>query len=227
MTISSLLTLMGIWLAALVSPGPDIVQVIRVAPRSTRAGLLCAVGVFSGTVFWIVASLAGLSALITARPGVLSILQLLGGLFLLYMGVSSLRSGLAARRAPAREVDTEDYAEQARAAGDADVEDMTNWRAFKLGLVTNLSNPKALVFFGAVFAQFIRPDMSVGWTTAVALILAAMSFVWFSSFALLVRAAARWTARYSAGIDIVSGLVFGLLGVVMAGEGATALLKSQ
>lgn len=91
MTISSLLTLMGIWLAALVSPGPDIVQVIRVAPRSTRAGLLCAVGVFSGTVFWIVASLAGLSALITARPGVLSILQLLGGLFLLYMGVSSLR----------------------------------------------------------------------------------------------------------------------------------------
>lgn len=146
MTISSLLTLMGIWLAALVSPGPDIVQVIRVAPRSTRAGLLCAVGVFSGTVFWIVASLAGLSALITARPGVLSILQLLGGLFLLYMGVSSLRSGLAARRAPAYEVDTEDYADQARAAGDADVEDKTNWRAFKLGLVTNLSNPKALVF---------------------------------------------------------------------------------
>ena len=126
MTISSLLTLMGIWLAALVSPGPDIVQVIRVAPRSTRAGLLCAVGVFSGTVFWIVASLAGLSALITARPGVLSILQLLGGLFLLYMGVLSLRSGLAARRAPAREVDTDDYADQARAAGDADVEDMTN-----------------------------------------------------------------------------------------------------
>ena len=111
--------------------------------------------------------------------------------------------------------------------GDADVEDMTNWRAFKLGLVTNLSNPKALVFFGAVFAQFIRPEMSVGWTIAVALILAAMSFVWFSSFALLVRAAARWTARYSAGIDMVSGLVFGLLGVVMAGEGATALLKSQ
>lgn len=73
MTISSLLTLMGIWLAALVSPGPDIVQVIRVAPRSTRAGLMCAVGVFSGTVFWIVASLAGLSALIAARPSVLSI----------------------------------------------------------------------------------------------------------------------------------------------------------
>ena len=93
--------------------------------------------------------------------------------------------------------------------------------------MTNLSNPKALVFFGAVFAQFIRPDMSVGWTTAVALILAAMSFVWFSAFALLVRAAARWTARYSAGIAMVSGLVFGLLGVVMAGEGATALLKSQ
>lgn len=55
-------------------------------------------------------------------------------------------------------VDTEDYTEQAIAAGSID--DMTGWRAYKLGAVTNLSNPKALVFFGAVFAQFIRPDMS-------------------------------------------------------------------
>ncbi|WP_325168570.1 LysE family transporter [Corynebacterium macginleyi] len=53
-------------------------------------------------------------------------------------------------------------------------------------MVTNLSNPKALVFFGPVFAQFIRPDMSTTWTIAVAVILVAMSVTWFSSLALIV-----------------------------------------
>lgn len=50
---------------------------------------------------------------------------------------------------------TENYTDQAIAAGS--INDLTGWLAYKLGVVTNLSNPKALVFFGAVFAQFIRP----------------------------------------------------------------------
>ena len=45
---------------------------------------------------------------------------------------------------------TETYTEQAIAAGS--INDLTGWLAYKLGVVTNLSNPKALVFFGAVFA---------------------------------------------------------------------------
>ncbi|WP_408927996.1 LysE family translocator [Corynebacterium tuberculostearicum] len=116
---------------------------------------------------------------------------------------------------------TENYTEQAIAAGSID--DMTVWRAYKLGVVTNLSNPKALVFFGAVFAQFIRPDMSAAWTIAVAAILLVMSLVWFSTFALIVRAASRWIAHHSAAIDIVSGLIFAVLGLVMAVEGAIEL----
>ena len=116
---------------------------------------------------------------------------------------------------------TENYTEQAIAAGS--INDMTGWRAYKLGAVTNLSNPKALVFFGAVFAQFIRPDMSPTWTVAVAVILVAMSVTWFSTFALIVRAASRWIAHHSAAIDIVSGLIFAVLGLVMAVEGIIEL----
>ena len=88
-------------------------------------------------------------------------------------------------------------------------------------MVTNLSNPKALVFFGAVFAQFIRLDMSPTWTVAVAVILVAMSVTWISTFALIVRAASRWIAHHSAGI--VSGLIFAVLGFIMVVEGAIEL----
>ena len=182
---------------------------------------MCALGVCSGTVFWVTASLAGLSAVIAARPSVQGALQLIGRLFLIYMGVSSVRSGFASRRAPTVVVGTEEYTEQAIAAGS--INDMTGWRAYKLGVVTNLSNPKALVFFGAVFAQFIRPDMSPTWTVAVAAIRVAMPVAWFSTFALIVRAASRWIAHHFATIDIVSGFIFAVLGLVMAVKGAIEL----
>lgn len=220
MTTSSFLTLIGVWLVAIVSPGPDAVQIIRTAPRSRTAGLLCGAGVVAGTVVWMAASLAGLSALISARPGVLGLLQLAGGLFLVYMGIGAIRSGWAARRQPAVIVGAEDYIE--RPLDTAPGGELSPARAFRLGLATNLSNPKALVFFGAVFAQFIRPGMGAGWAVVIAVVLAVVALVWFSMFALLVRAIARWISRYAAQIDIGTGVVFVLLGAVMLVESALA-----
>lgn len=51
----------------------------------------------------------------------------------------------------------------------------------------------------------------------------AMSVTWFSTFALIVHAASRWIAHHSAAIDIVSGLIFAVLGLVMVVEGAIEL----
>ncbi|OFR40992.1 LysE family translocator [Corynebacterium sp. HMSC077D03] len=236
MTLAALVSLLGVWVAMIVAPGPDVVQVIRVAPRSMRAGIMCALGICTGIVVWLTASLAGLSALIAARPSLLGLLQLVGGGFLLWMAYGSIRSGLAQRRSAlnfARST-SQDSAERAgsfdeehieQAVSTGDVEDITAGRAYKLGLLTNLSNPKALVFFGAVFAQFIRPDMGLEWTVFIAIILTVVSVVWFSTFALIVRAAARFLTKYSAYLDIGSGLIFGALGCVMIYEGILALVR--
>lgn len=77
-----------------------MVQVMRVASRSVRAGLWCTAGITAGIAVWLTASLAGMSALIAAHPGLLGLLQLFGGLFLAWMGTQSVRSGVRARRAP-------------------------------------------------------------------------------------------------------------------------------
>ena len=65
--------------------------------------------------------------------------------------------------------------------------------------------------------------MSTTWTVVVAVILLVMSLMWFSTFALIVRAASCWIAHHSAAIDIVSGLIFAVLGLVMAVEGVIEL----
>lgn len=158
MTLHSFLALLGVWLVVLLSPGPDIFQVIRVGAKSRTAGVACSLGIMLGNTMWVTASLLGLSALIQSVPDVLSGLQILGGGYLCWMGVHALRSGLAAR-----------HNQDIRAADTAEA--MSGWRAFRLGIITNLSNPKAVLFFGAVFAQFITPNM--GWQSVV-LIVASM-----------------------------------------------------
>ena len=57
----------------------------------------------------------------------------------------------------------------------------------------------------------------------MAAIRVAMSVTWFSTFVLIVRAASRWIAHHSAAIDIVSSLIFAVLGLVMVVEGAIEL----
>ena len=85
-----MIALLGVWLAAIASPGPDLVQIIRVGSKDRRAGVMCALGIMLGNTIWIVASLAGLSALIQAFPQVLSVLQIVGGAYLLWMGIGAI-----------------------------------------------------------------------------------------------------------------------------------------
>lgn len=147
---------------------------------------------------------------------------------LIWMGIQSVRSGFSARRAPSRVVGTENSAPtaeppEAAAAAQTKLPVLTAGRSFRLGLYTNLSNPKALVFFGAVFAQFIRPEISIAWTFAVGIILLVISGTWFVIVTLIVRTFSTWLAKYSPLIDIIAGAIFILLGIVMVYEGIIQL----
>lgn len=185
-----MIALLGVWLAAIVSPGPDLVQIIRVGSKDRRSGVLCALGIMLGNTIWIVASLAGLSALIQAFPQILSVLQILGGAYLLWMGVGAIHSSGAEIPAGQKVA-----------------------RPFLTGLATNLSNPKAILFFGAIFAQFAH----VGWVAAPVLVLTGIA--WFVGFALAVRAMSRAIEQYGKLIDVTTGAIFIALAIWMLWEG--------
>lgn len=65
--------------------------------------------------------------------------------------------------------------------------------------------------------------MSPGWTFTIAAIMLGMALGWFVGFALLVRAGARFVVKQSANIDILAGVIFGVLGAVMVVEGLQQL----
>ena len=222
MALGALAALMGVWFAAMASPGPDVVQIIRLGARSTRAAVWAAIGSTTGLVVWTVASLAGLTALISAHPVILVALQVAGGGYLLWMAFSAISGGIKERRAPATVVGTDKSAPQPRGFTPDGIIKLGT--AYRMGLVSDLSNPKVVIFFGAIFANFIDPGMGFGANALVGSVLIVESLMIFVGVALCTRAVSKWMSKNSASVDIFSGVVFALLGVIILAEGIRGVL---
>lgn len=220
MTTAQFLALFLVWIAAIASPGPDLFQIIRVGAKNRRDGIVTAVGIMIGNTLWIIASLMGLSALIATHPAVLNVLQLVGGAYLTWMGYGAVRSWWKQRTTQQAVADS--TAVEHALAASAEVS-MGTGAALRAGIATNLSNPKAVLFFGSVFAQFIRPDMGIGWSAFIAVFLITSGVIWFIGFAVLVRKLATAITRNGAIIDLVTGVIFIGLGMFMISEGVVGI----
>lgn len=209
--------LLIVWIAAIASPGPDLLQIIRAGSRHRSDGIWTALGIMASNSLWIIASLLGLSALISTTPSILHILQLVGGAYLTWMGIGAVRSY---RRERGRHKSV--IAVQGEKSTDGQLKVLQQRRgvgaSFRTGIATNLSNPKAVLFFGAVFAQFIRPDMGLRWSIFTAVFLIVTGIIWFVGIALLVRNCAARIARGSVIIDALAGAIFISLGLFIVGQ---------
>lgn len=226
MTVAAYLSLLGVWIAAITAPGPDTVQLIRLGSRSRRAALWAAVGICTGNVLWPVVTMAGLAALIAAFPWILATLYIGGGAFLFRMGVLAFRGGLRDYRRRSSVFSDANPSSFSNRRDDPEANDMDAWRAWRLGLATNLSNPKALLFFGAVFAQFIPAGAGLRERIAVIAMMTAVGLGWFCGFAWAVSLPV-WVKRLQRAnpvIEMVAGVIFALLGAVLLIEGLREVL---
>ncbi|MDK8891228.1 LysE family translocator [Corynebacterium macclintockiae] len=231
MSFAAYLGLLGAWVLAIAVPGPDTVQLIRLGARSRRSAVFAALGICTGNVLWPVVTMLGLAALIAAFPWILTVLYLFGGCFLIYMGQGAFRSGYADWRAravlPAVSLSDATRAPVtdgvSRGSAAAPLGDFASWR---LGLATNLSNPKALLFFGSVFAQFIPVETSLLDRLLVLILMTIVGVAWFCGFALAVAAGAEKIQRINPFIEMVAGVLFVVLGAFLAFEGVQMLMGS-
>ncbi|MGJ0120445.1 LysE family translocator [Williamsia sp. MIQD14] len=197
--------LVGLWAVALVSPGPDVVMVVRQSiVDSRRAGIITAFGVVAGISVWIVVAMLGLSAVVAGNPSISRALEIVGGCLLVAIGCVG---GWQIFRSRGNTSEPSPDAMSNRAGG-----------SFTRGLVTNIANPKALVFFGALFAQFIGERTSFVDYVIVLAVMVAMAIAWFTGVA--VAASFRgFAARYdrmATVVDTVACLVFVAVGAGMA-----------
>jgi len=116
---------------AMVSPSPDMLFILGCGMRGgPRAGLFATAGVATSEVVHITLAAAGLSAFFAAAPTAFTALRILGGAYLVYLGVQAIRHR------------GEDHLELDAAAGAG----MPGRVAYLRGLLTNLVNPKMVTF---------------------------------------------------------------------------------
>ncbi|WP_092004616.1 LysE family translocator [Polaromonas sp. OV174] len=188
-------------LAGVVSPGPSFVQVARIAVARSRAdGLAAAVGMGLGALVFATLALAGLHAVLTAVPALYVALKLLGGLYLMWMALNIWRDASQPL---------------AISAAHDSVARHTVGQSFRLGLLTQLSNPKCAVVYGSVFAALLPAQFPL----AAGLLLLAgvllMETAWYAVVAVLLSAAAPRALylRSKTLVDRTAAGVMALLGL--------------
>lgn len=98
MTAAQYAALLGLWIAGIISPGPDVLVILRNAFLTTRGkAMFTAAGVMVGNLMWITLSLTGVTLVINSNHVLKLVIQIAGALFLARMGYGSLRAGLATR----------------------------------------------------------------------------------------------------------------------------------
>lgn len=220
MTASSVAALFGVWVVALMSPGPDVVVVLQRSLAGRRQGMATATGIVAGLSVWLVAAFAGLATLVRLYPQVMVVLQVAGGVLLATLGVLGLRGWWRARAA-ARPGST-----SATAASDMPLADPAAGTGpprrgadlgadFLRGLLTNLTNPKALVFFGAVLTPFLREEMTVAASAAIIAGLIALELAWFGGLAVVAshRVINERVGRLLPWFDLAASALFVGMGV--------------
>ena len=200
---SLLVTICLLHFIAQLSPGPDVLLVAKSAASNSRANTLKIVlGISVGIVVWVVLTLLGFTVLIEQWPWVQQVLMLLGGFFLAKMGYGMLKGGLASRK------------QQASLDG---IMEQKPQNYFILGLFTNLSNPKTLIYFSSVFSLALSSSAGESLKPQLAVIIPIQTFMVFSLLTLIMSMPKMKAMYQRAGsyIDIISGAFFLLFAVFL------------
>lgn len=124
-----------------ITPGPNMIYLVsRSVTQGKKAGLISLLGVACGFLFHIVLVSFGLSALLLTVPFLYTALKTAGILYLLYLAWEAVKPGSRSVFETGRELQADKPA-----------------KLFVMGLLTNILNPKAAVFYLSFFPQFIQP----------------------------------------------------------------------
>lgn len=152
MTLTAFLAVATLLTAGAISPGPAVLMSARTGvTEGLRTGFFLAVGIGFGAVFWALLALSGLALLFQVAPTLLWVFKIAGGLYLIWMAWGMWR------HAPEP------------LANITDAPPRSALSALRLGLYTQLSNPKPAVLLSAVFIGTVPPG-TPSWVLAALLI---------------------------------------------------------
>ena len=186
------------------TPGPDTVYILgRSVAQGREAGVASALGISVGSIFHTCAAALGLSAILATSALAFGTIKLLGGAYLIFLGIKMILDRRKQLRLP------------------SNFRRRTTMAAFRQGILTNILNPKVALFFLAFLPQFIDPGSN---TKVVAFLLLGFTFVttgtiWcliLAWFAAVFSERLRQNETISQWLNRTAGALFIFLGARLA-----------
>ena len=200
------LTVAAVHLIALVSPGPDFFFVSQTAvSRSRKEAMMGVLGITCGVMVWAGVALLGLHLIIEKMAWLHNIIMVGGGLYLCWMGYQMLRGALKKRETT---------------AAAPQVELAQSGKSFLKGLLTNLANPKAIIYFGSVFSLFVGDSVGSGARWGIFLLIVIETLAWFTVVASLFALPAM-----RSGYQRAAKWIDGVAGTLLAGVGIHLIIS--
>ncbi len=189
----------------MLSPGPDFFLVIKNAARYRRpAAMMTALGVILGVATHMSYCVAGLAVVITTTPWLFNFLKYAGACYLIWIGIQALLS----------------RGESKLSLDSAAQYPITLKAAFLQGYLCNLLNPKATLFFLAVFTQILQINSGVGEKLWYASIIWVLAVIWWPLLVILIQ-----SAPVRCGLAKAQKVVDKLLGGLLIGLGIKVALS--
>jgi threonine/homoserine/homoserine lactone efflux protein len=191
------------------SPGVDTLLVIRNTARGGVAdGVATSVAICGGLFVHATISALGISLILLQSAWTFHVLKMLGAGYLIWLGIKSLAAARSGQRLAVESM------MQSRSP-------VPRWQPIKEGLLSNVLNPKTIVFYMAFLPQFIAPSdpalLKSLWLAGVHFVIANL---WQISVVLMVGGASKWlaSARFSQWLNGLTGGVLVLFGIKLALE---------
>jgi threonine/homoserine/homoserine lactone efflux protein len=199
-TTLALIPILAVLVVGIISPGPSFILVARTAVAVSRpAAIASAFGMAAGASLLATVALLGLNTAFRQIPGAYVTLKIIGGTYLLYLAYQTWRGA-------GRPVVDERQAVAPRGG---------LVRHFGLALGTMVSNPKAAVQYGVIFAAMLPRSPSTAVTVALPIAVFALEASWYILVALALSAPATRSVylRAKLAVDRVAGAVLAALGI--------------
>ncbi len=184
---------------ATASPGPATLAIAATSlGAGRRHGLALAAGVTTGPLTWSVGAALGLSAIMFANAWLFEVMRYVGALYLMWLAFKSARAALTPAHVAARRALPASVAE-----------------AYSRGLALHLTNPKAVLFFGALYSIGVPPGVGPEALLFVIAAVGVQSFILFHGYAVLFsfEPVVRSYARLRRGFEAAFALAFGAAGL--------------
>jgi threonine/homoserine/homoserine lactone efflux protein len=189
-------------------PGPAVLYIVaRSVDQGRKAGLASSSGIATGSLVHVLAATLGLSALLVSSATAYSFVKYAGAAYLIFLGIKKLRER------PAEDVEM------------THVPPLPLRRVYGQGVLVNVLNPKAAIFFFAFLPQFVSPLR--GPVTLqflfLGMLFTVLGFTSDSIWALMASSAAGWLRRnrtFMRNQHYFSGTVYMGLGLATAVSGS-------